>query len=364
MRRKKVLFVGSFIDKAKDGSVGGQMFASRSLMASSLSQEVNWILLDTTGRSVPPPPAYVRLFYAILRLLKYTWLLIAKQPDSTLIFSSSGASFYEKGIMAILASFAGVRVILAPRGGPLNKQVEQNRRLRKFVRLVLRRTDKVICQGIYWKEFFSSLLPEGQSDKCVIIPNWIDTSRYALSTGRVQLDDPLRVIYMGWIQEDKGVFDLYNAIRALPQNIGPVDFYFLGDGPARKQLIEQTANETGSFRFFFPGWVYDEEKLNYILQSDVFILASHSEGLPNSLMEAMVCGVASIATHVGAVPDLIKNKETGLMVAKKDVAALSDALHSLLIDEAQRRLYAEKGRELILKNHSINKAVERFKTVL
>jgi hypothetical protein len=45
---------------AKDGSVGGQMYACRSIIASDLSNYIDWILLDTTGESVPPPPVYYK----------------------------------------------------------------------------------------------------------------------------------------------------------------------------------------------------------------------------------------------------------------------------------------------------------------
>lgn len=364
MQRKKVLFVGSFIEKAKDGSVGGQMFASKSLVNSSLAYTVDWILLDTTGKSVPPPPVYIRMLYAFIRLVKFLWLLILKRPDSTLLFTGSAISMYEKGTMALIASFTGTRVILAPRGGPLDKEIQQSRILEKFVRLVLQRTEVVVCQGGYWKRFFSSLLPIEQAEKSVVIPNWIDADKYPLSMGRTNPEEPLHVLYMGWIQEDKGILDLYHAIKALPVTGERVNFYFLGDGPLRQPLMSETSNRDGRFRFFFPGWVYGQEKMDYLARADVFVLASHSEGLPNSLMEAMVCGVASIATNVGAVADLIIPGKTGMLIEKQDVSALTDSLALLLGNADLRTLYANEGRKQILANHSIHSAVERFRMVL
>ena len=56
--KKKVLFIGSFVDKANDGSVGGQMYACKSLIESNLTDQIEWILLDTTGKSVPPPSIF------------------------------------------------------------------------------------------------------------------------------------------------------------------------------------------------------------------------------------------------------------------------------------------------------------------
>jgi ribonucleoside-diphosphate reductase alpha chain len=53
VKKRRVLFVGSFIEKAKDGSVGGQMYACRSIIASDLNSYIDWILLDNKGESVP-----------------------------------------------------------------------------------------------------------------------------------------------------------------------------------------------------------------------------------------------------------------------------------------------------------------------
>ena len=50
--KRKILFVGSFKEKAKDGSVGGQMYACKSLINSDLSNHVDWILFDITGKPI------------------------------------------------------------------------------------------------------------------------------------------------------------------------------------------------------------------------------------------------------------------------------------------------------------------------
>src|SRR6185312_7986520 len=100
-KRKKVLFVGSFQNKAADGSVGGQMFACRTLINSELKNLMDFILLDTTAESVPAPQVYKRIPKALNRVCTLVKSLITNRIDVAIIFSSSGWSLKEKGLMVI-----------------------------------------------------------------------------------------------------------------------------------------------------------------------------------------------------------------------------------------------------------------------
>lgn len=362
--KKKVLFVGSFKDKARDGSVGGQMYASRSLIQSDLKEHIDWILLDTTGESVPPPPLYIRLLHAVKRMMQFLKLLIFKKPDSILIFSANGPSIYEKGTMVIVASLFRTKVILAPRGGPLDKEIEKSPRKKKFLRYVFSKADHIVCQGAYWETFFSSLVDVDIHPKFVIIPNWIDIDRYNLTEITTAKNDAINILYMGWIQEDKGVYDIFKAIAMMGGSTRKINFYFLGDGPARQTLKQMADSGKYFFNFFFPGWIHGRDKLEYISNSDIFVLASHSEGLPNSLMEAMGCGVASIATNVGSVSDLIINEETGILVEKGAIADLANGLTRLIESRELRTKLSINGKKWIIENNSIFNAVNKFKKIL
>ena len=365
VKKKRVVFVGSFIEKAKDGSVGGQMYACRSLVASELSNEIDWIFLDTTGDSVPPPPIYIRLVAAVIRIFKFGLICIFKRPDSALIFSANGPSIYEKGVMAIWASFLKINVIIAPRGGPLNKEIEQNELLKWFVRFVFKKANFIVCQGTYWKTFFASLLPNSDENKFVIISNWIDLELYSFNDEQAKNKyNGLTILFMGWMHTDKGVYDIFDAIAQLPIFKEKVKFVFLGDGLAKNDLMRISKSWSHLFEFEFPGWVYGKEKINYIYNSDIFLLPSYSEGLPNSLMEAMACGIPSIATKIGSIPDLIISNKTGLLIDAGNTKNLSKALSLLILDSKLRKELGNNGKERIKKNHSINTAIEIFKKIL
>ena len=120
------------MEKAKDGSVGGQMYACKSLIGSRLAEEIEWVLLDTTGKSVPPPPMYDRVFSAVLRIFKFIYLLLSRNPSSVLVFSANGPSIYEKGCIIIIAKLLRKNTIFAPRGGGLINEISDSRTKRFF----------------------------------------------------------------------------------------------------------------------------------------------------------------------------------------------------------------------------------------
>jgi glycosyltransferase involved in cell wall biosynthesis len=86
--------------------------------------------------------------------------------------------------------------------------------------------------------------------------------------------------------------------------------------------------------------------------ADLFVMSSHSEGLPLVLLEAMSAGVPVVATRVGGIPYLVDDGRTGFLVGVGDVDALTARLSELLGDDAKRRAFGEAARA---------RAAERFK---
>lgn len=84
--------------------------------------------------------------------------------------------------------------------------------------------------------------------------------------------------------------------------------------------------------------------------ADVFTLPSFVEGLPISLLEAMALGIPSISTNVFAIPEALKNLETGILIEAGDSDALSTAIEKLKTDEDLRKKLSKGGREYVLKH--------------
>jgi len=86
---------------------------------------------------------------------------------------------------------------------------------------------------------------------------------------------------------------------------------------------------------------------NVYAACDVFVLPSLNEGLPMTVLEAMAAGRAVVASNVGAIPTVVRNGETGLLVEPRDVAGLKAALDLLLSDQALSSRLASSGHEWV-----------------
>jgi glycosyltransferase involved in cell wall biosynthesis len=358
INKKQVLFVGSFKKNAKDGSVGGQMYACQTLIDSELSDQVEWILLDSTADSNIPETITKRTYKAGRRIFLFLYYLVSKKISVVLIFTADGWSFIEKGTMSILAKLFCKKVIIAPRSGLVVNDIEKSSFLRKFIPYVLDNVDFVVCQGDTWKSFYSNL-SNSNLDKFIVINNWIDHSVYSASKTN---KDCIQILFLAWVDKNKGIYDLINALNYLKN-----DNYCLniaGDGQAMSEciILAKTLGITNKINFL--SWVVGSDKFDLLAKSDIFVLPSYFEGYPNSLIEAMASSCAVIATNVGSIPDLIINKHNGLIFKPGDILSLAEHLDLLISNHQYRVKIANNGRDSVVLNNSIQTAVVKFKSLI
>jgi len=367
-KRKKVLFVGSFQNKAADGSVGGQMFACRTLINSELKNLMDFILLDTTAESVPAPQVYKRIPKALNRVCTLVKSLITNRIDVAIIFSSSGWSLKEKGLMVIICKMFRVKVIFALRCGLIKDEVVRSSFSRSYLQRVIKKADVVICQGTSWQNFYTQFEPS-KTDKFIIIPNWIDTNVYSKVSDQraknsLHSGKAVKLLYLGWLEPFKGITDLLDVFEKLIKNGTKVEADVYGSG-SLVDKIKQKVDESGLSELFrLRGWADEGIKLKAMEEADIFVLPSYREGMPNALIEAMAAGLPCISAEVGGVPDLISHKENGLVFSPGDQDKLYENISSLYNDSELRKSLGIKAREFILSNCSIDYASRYFENMI
>lgn len=99
--------------------------------------------------------------------------------------------------------------------------------------------------------------------------------------------------------------------------------------------------------------------------ADGFVLASHYEGLPNALMEAMAAGKPVVATAVGGVLDLVEDRRNGLLVPPRDVTALAEALNKIVaMSAAERAKLGELARAQVVERYALPAVLDRWEALL
>jgi len=354
--KQTVLFVGAHQRPSDSGHVGGQMFACNSLVDSRLSEEVDWILLDTTASTNKKRSFSSRLANANKRFSSFKKIIRERDVDWVLIFTSSGFSFVEKGMMILHAKRKGVKAVLAPRSGYLKGEIQNKAWMRTFAKRVMSKADYIIMQGSSWQSFYGKNLKIGSS-KLKVINNWINSEPYSGGNPQ-QSNQPLRAVFLGWVEPNKGIHDLLHVIADLKTT--EVLWQIAGDGKSF-EAMKTLAHELGiENQVKFLGWVKGEEKIDLLTSSDFFLLPSYNEGLPNALLEAMASGLACVATRVGAIPDVIEDGVDGILIEAGDRKGLELACQNLIADSKKRIQMGEKAQNKIQKQYSIERASSKF----
>lgn len=166
---------------------------------------------------------------------------------------------------------------------------------------------------------------------------------------------PPRIINIARHVEVKGVDVLVEAMRSVDPEIGLIQ---VGSGPVD---LAGLARELGvADRIEFREVPWESRAAELIPDADLFVLSSRDEGLPVSIMEAMLAAVPVVATDVGSIREEVADGETGLVVPKEDPEALAAAINELMADPARRARMGARSREIALERFTIDATVERY----
>ena len=175
--------------------------------------------------------------------------------------------------------------------------------------------------------------------KSQVIPSGIDSSKYICDQSPDK-EGRVTVTYVGRLESVKGVDDFLAAAVPLKKDYPDLNIQVVGWYKENHSLVEQYRDDV-----IFTGLKDDVSEI--LARSDVFVLPSHSEGLSNSLMEAMSSCCACIASDVGGNRFLIQNGISGLLFPAGDPEALRAHVRRLLDDPAKRKSLGKAARKRI-----------------
>lgn len=171
----------------------------------------------------------------------------------------------------------------------------------------------------------------------VVIRNAVETARRPVARPATS---PPRVVAVGRLQAPKDPLTLVRALALLRERTFRA--HLVGDGRERPAVEAEIA------RLGLAGLVeidgVRDDVAEILAAAHVFVLSSRAEALPISVLEAMAAGLPVVASHVGGLPDMVLEGETGFLVPPGDSAALARAVARLLDDPALRVRLGAAGR--------------------
>jgi glycosyltransferase involved in cell wall biosynthesis len=348
-RRPRVLLVG-FMPPTK----GGVTTFMLNLMGSHLNGEFEFVPFTTSRppkRDVTDNCGYGallrggprRIFTGILvtlwHLLSFPFVVIRDRIDLVQIQASDYFVFWESVLYAIAARMLG-RPVLFRLGGAFDVfHAGSSPLVQRWIAAALRLPQCVIAQSGFACRFIRQA---GRRGPVVILPNWSPQANI-VEISRPPSDNPGFLFIAGSEARRKGIEEILAAAGELDRSGSPARFHLLAMTPS---LIERV-NTLGLANIrAIEGPVPHSRVLEAMRQNDVFLLPSHGEGFPNSLLEAMAAGMPSIVTPVGAVPEIVADG-SALTIPVGDGAALAHAIDRLARDpDLREKLGHEALRSL------------------
>jgi colanic acid/amylovoran biosynthesis glycosyltransferase len=180
-------------------------------------------------------------------------------------------------------------------------------------------------------------------------------------------DRGAKIVAVGRLVEKKGFGDLIKACAVLKSRKVTFECQIIGTGELEAQLQWQiqALDLTDEVALIGPR---PQNELKHLVQSAAVFAApclvaedGNRDGLPTVLLEAMALGTPCVATNVTGIPEILRDRQTGVLIPPSDPIALAAALEQVLSHPAQRVAMAEKARELMEKEFDIqqNSAVMR-----
>ncbi len=222
---------------------------------------------------------------------------------------------------------------------------------RALVRFFLDRAAAIVVVSERWARWIACATA---NRRIVCIPNPV-----ALPPAAPVARDRSLVVFAGRCEPAKGVYELLDAVSALRPALPRLRVECAGDGDLGALAAHAARLGLGA-RVAMRGWIGPGERDALLARAGVFVLPSHAEGLPVSLLEAMAAGCPVIATPVGGVPDLVRHGENGWLVPPRDARALAHALAAILRDPALAARLGAAARATVAQRHTAERAVERL----
>lgn len=271
-----------------------------------------------------------KLLKALRAYRRFRKVLREDPPELVHIHASFGPSFYREIPFIEMASRRGIPVVNHIHGSAFAEFYENaSPRKKALVRKEYGKCARLIVLSDHWKDVLSCVVP---AEKIAVIPNYsvLHPEVMEPSAGKARFARK-QILYLGVITEGKGMGEMPDIIRRTAAAVPGVRFVLAGAGDT--SLVTASLGQKESEQVVFPGWVRGEEKEKLLRESMIFLLPSHMEAMPMSILEAMGYGLPVVSTNVGGIPNLVKDGGTGVLCSVGDSASMAEALVRYLSDE-------------------------------
>jgi len=256
-----------------------------------------------------------------------------------LFFANADVIYLPFGGLAVmyaeLFEISSIPIVFSLRGSDIRIEPLVNPDYARLLQRVMLKADRIHCVANDIKQV-AIRLSGVSAEKLQVIYTSINPI-FQSEPSFMDLNSPLRIISMGRLDWKKGLEHGMMSIAELQKRGVSCTWEIVGEGPYRIPL-EWAVRDMGLQEVvMFSGAKKQDEIINHLKYADIFFHPSVSEGLSNSVLEAMACGLPVVCSDVGGMREAIPSDEYGYLVPARDWKSAAEALNTLIANPDLRR---------------------------
>lgn len=298
-------------------------------------------LTDTIG---------LQSMFSVSALRDFKHVVQAFQPD---IVHAHNRFFYTSALAALYSLRSDYKLVttlhlgdigmISGLGGAAAKTFEQT-----VSRFVVSQSEQVICVSAAAESIAQSL----GAERTAVIRNAVDIEEFSPSP-----TDEKSLLYIGRLVHNNGIQDLLTALPRVIEAHPDAELHIVGSGPLEADVNEMIEREDLSKSVTVYDYVEDISEMYDI--ASVFCRPSYSEGLPLTMLEAMASGVPPVVTAIAGVPEVVTDRENGILLQPGQPAEIETAVNELFDNVDLREQLSENAREYTIANLTWDRRTER-----
>ncbi|MDD4781894.1 MAG: glycosyltransferase family 4 protein [Tissierellia bacterium] len=356
----KVLLVSPY-----SGAVGGisrwtgHILNYHNSISASTSIELEQFYVDGEQIYNSTTP-YKRFLYGIKKYIPFLKILRRKlrsTPYDIVHFCSSASISLIRDILAAgIAKKHEIPSVFHFHFGRIPELYEKRNWEQKLIHRLITLAGKII---VIDQASYDTLMKEGYNN-IELLPNPLtpEVNRIISENSFIKRDSR-QILFAGHVVKTKGVFELIEACREIP-NIKVKMIGRVSDD-MRSMLMESAGVDNSWLEI--SGELSYESTIIEMLSCGLFVLPTYTEGFPNVIIESMACGCPIIASSVGAIPEMLNIQSSdacGICIEPKDVIQLNEAIVKLLDDESLAFGYGERAKERVNEKYTMDVVWEQM----
>lgn len=293
----------------------------------------------------------LRISYRLVKIRRHVHLWFLFLGEGGLLLPMLAAKLSRKKVILISASFE-------------QKFFKANKDPLSWPAIFLEKLTRVLATGIvvYSERLIKEWNLEKYKNKISIAHrHFLDFDKFKVE--RLPEERGNLIGYIGRLSQAKGILNFMEAISKILERESSVEFFIGGDGQLRTKVEQYLSDRSLNNKAKFVGWIPHEKLPKYLNDLKLLVLPSYTEGLPNIMLEAMACGTVVLATPVGAMPDVIKDEETGFIMEDNSPECIARNIIRALNYPSLEEI-ARNARALVEKEFTYEVAVKAYANIV